>query len=819
MGEYQLTMPQKRLRDRLKDKSNFVVIAELTCGPNFSFAPIDGFLKAYKAVERSFMIDGFDFVGITSTDNSGGTPNIEASEVLSHIKAKGLLSGLDFIPHISCKDKNADVLVSSLAGFRAMDIEAILVVTGDKPVKGKGVFELESITLLQMITGMNSKAYLKASPDVLDNVHQFFAGAAVSPFKYTEASQMQQYYKMEKKIACGARFLITQVGWDWKKSVELFRYLEENSLDIPVIGNVFFLSTTTPAPRLMRDLKLPGCFVSDELFAKLGAESVDEHIERAAQQVAMYKSIGAAGVDIGSIHDFQMFVQVLERASEIGNNWEEYKDNLCWPKEGGFYLYDDAGKRVTSSKPKKKFKQRFFNFFHRAVLDPDYRGFHAFKKVMSVLGADKGKGAVYKLFNASEKSFKYLIFDCQECGDCYLPENFGLCTIGGCEKGLANSPCGDATVDGYCGNNLELTCIGEHIYNAAASEPGGIEQWRAAINKPRIHSLEQTSSILNYLFGKDHTAKVPLIVIGESIHASIPKTGRIMKQLHDLGAKAYLEPSGPLNYIKALIESHAANDAAYIGVNVEAFAQQDRQLAVDMMVEFVKLVRKWGKTVPVCIESSDDQVLIAGLKEWYNTNQVVKPPLLSLIKLETIEEILLLKKEYDYAFSSVLPNEIESANQNRASSIDELYSLAKRTFNRAVDMYSFEPKEIFFELSVCPLGMDLSTCNGKPGRTYITFETIKKIKHDPHMKDVHCLVRANDAVRNLSSRRIGVARAYVGKAMEYGLDGAIVNPMHQYGLVAPAPELLELVDACAKIDGSAESKEKAAMLISAVKSF
>ena len=814
-----MTMPQKRLRDRLKDKSNFVVIAELTCGPNFSFAPIDGFLKAYKAVERSFMVDGFDFVGITSTDNSGGTPNIEASEVLSHIKTKGLLSGLDFIPHISCKDKNADVLVSSLAGFRAMDIEAILVVTGDKPVKGKGVFELESITLLQMITGMNSKAYLKASPDALDNVHQFFAGAAVSPFKYTEASQMQQYYKMEKKIACGARFLITQVGWDWKKSVELFRYLEENSLDIPVIGNVFFLSTTTPAPRLMRDLKLPGCFVSDELFAKLSAESVEEHIERAAQQVAMYKSIGAAGVDIGSIHDFQIFAQVLERAMEIGDNWEEYKDNLCWTKEGGFYLYDRAGKMVPLSKPHKKFKQRFFNFFHRAVLDPDYRGFHAFKKVMSVLGADKGKGAVYKLFNASEKAFKYLMFDCQECGDCYLPENFGLCTIGGCEKGLANSPCGDATVDGYCGNNLERTCIGEHIYNAAASEPGGIEQLRATINKPRIHLLEQTSSILNYLFGKDHTAKVPLIVIGESIHASIPKTGRIMKQLHDLGAEAYSKPSGPLNYIRALIESHAANDAAYIGVNVEAFAQQDRQLAVDMMVEFVRLVRKWGKTVPVCIESSDDQVLIAGLKEWYNTNQVVKPPLLSLIKLETIEEILLLKKEYDYAFSSVLPNEIESANQNRASSIDELYSLAKRTFNRAVDMYSFEPKEIFFELSVCPLGMDLSTCNGKPGRTYITFETIKKIKHDPHMKDVHCLVRANDAVRNLSSRRIGVARAYVGKAMEYGLDGAIVNPMHQYGLVAPAPELLELVDACAKIDGSAESKEKAAMLISAVKSF
>ena len=55
---------------------------------------------------------------------------------------------------------------------------------------------------------------------------QFFPGAAVSPFKYTEASQMQQYYKMEKKIACGAEFLITQVGWDWRKSLELFTYLQ-----------------------------------------------------------------------------------------------------------------------------------------------------------------------------------------------------------------------------------------------------------------------------------------------------------------------------------------------------------------------------------------------------------------------------------------------------------------------------------------------------------------------------------------------------------------------------------------------------------------
>jgi methylenetetrahydrofolate reductase (NADPH) len=46
---------------------------------------------------------------------------------------------------------------------------------------------------------------------------------------------------MEKKIACGAKFLITQVGWDWKKSVELMRYLKENHIYIPVLGNVLLV--------------------------------------------------------------------------------------------------------------------------------------------------------------------------------------------------------------------------------------------------------------------------------------------------------------------------------------------------------------------------------------------------------------------------------------------------------------------------------------------------------------------------------------------------------------------------------------------------
>ena len=102
---------------------------------------------------------------------------------------------------------------------------------------------------------------------------------------------------------------------------------------------------------------------------------------------------------------------------------------------------------------------------------------------------------------------------------------------------------------------------------------------------------------------------------------------------------------------------------------------------------------------------------------------------------------------------------------------------------------------------------------GVPGYTYRTFETIKRIKSDPRMKGVHCSLGISNCVRDLPARRIGVCRAYVAKAMEYGLDAGIVNTAHQYGSAEAAPELLELVDAYAQMDGSMDKMTKAMELM------
>ncbi len=790
-------MQGKSLAKSLTERSRFVVVAELAAGPSFNFAPIEKFLKAAKDAGPDRLPPSFDFVGVTAPQSPGGVANLEPADVLTRVRAADLLGSLDFIPHVTCKDHNSDAITSSLVTFRGRSVESVLCLTGDKPVRSQGVFEVESIGLLQLVQRMNDAAYLKAGPGQWDSVSQLFPLAAVSPFKYSEASQMQQYYKMEKKIAAGAKALITQLGYDWRKSLELMLYLQENHIDIPVLGNVYLLTTTNPAPRLMHDGKLPGCFVSDDLLATLQREKLEDHVERAAQQVAMYKAIGAAGVDVGGLPDFDTFAKILGRAAQIDGDWEKYKDNLCWPGADRFYLYDDAGRRTTGGKRKKRLTQRCFNLTHRLILDPEHTGFKAGRGLLRAMGAGKGTGFAYRSFATMEKAVKFAAFDCQDCGDCYLPENFGCCTMGGCEKGLSNVPCGDSTVDGKCGNNLDRICVGERIYDAAIAEREGVPRLRGTINRPRNPALRHTSSILNYLFARDHTKKSPLISIGDQINAANPKTGKVMKEILDLGEAAWSRLPGPIGYLRALIQSQADDGADYIAINVDALSDEEGQLAVKMMKQYIRLVRQWGRGVPVCIDSRFEDVLATGLKEWYSANPSARSPLLSSIRVKTADRLLSLKKEHDFSFVALLGDPAGGS-----SGVENACEAAKRLFDQAVHHHGFDPGHIFFDPVSVPLVKDEPTLAGGRGRTYSAFETIRRLRTDSSTHRSHCLLRIDTAAGELPGRAIGVCRAYAAHAMAHGLDAAFVNPALHYGDEPADPGLLALVEAFAHMDGS-----------------
>ena len=82
------------------------------------------------------------------------------------------------------------------------------------------------------------------------------------------------------------------------------------------------------------------------------------------------------------------------------------------------------------------------------------------------------------------------------------------------------------------------------------------------------------------------------------------------------------------------------------------------------------------------------------LKEWYNTTEKVKPPLINSIKIYTMEEMMPLKKQYDFAFIGLLVTEEKATGPGGSHSVDELYNLAVKIFDKAME-FGFKPERDF----------------------------------------------------------------------------------------------------------------------------
>ena len=302
-----------------------------------------------------------------------------------------------------------------------------------------------------------------------------------------------------------------------------------------------------------------------------------------------------------------------------------------------------------------------------------------------------------------------------------------------------------------------------------------------------------------------------LIQIGESVHASIPKSAAAMKELLGKGPEAYEQPSEALDYVVFLITDQADKGADYIAVNVDAFGEDDPKLAVELMRRYVQLVKKHSNTVPVCVDSSDDEVLKAGLEQWYQDAPAdIALPLLNSVKTYSIENILPLRAKRAFKVVGML---VEEKSKEGMVTADDLYKMAQIIFEAATNQYGFKPEDIFFDTTTFPLAIDLPMEPGAPSFTNRAFETISKIKGDAAMKDVHCSLGISNCVKDLPARKIGVCRAYVEIARQYGLDAGIVNVNHEYGVKPTAPELREMVEAFAKQDGSAEASMRAMELM------
>jgi methylenetetrahydrofolate reductase (NADPH) len=234
---------KKTFRHALTD-SSFPIGAEIvaTRGVPQSVTHLPDFARELLSDER------INYVSLT--DNPGGNPMLPSDWMARQLA--------DFAPniiiHLACKDLNRAGIESQLWRYATERFDNILAVTGDLPVDGYptlscGVFDIDSVALLAMITAMNGGLPVlnrRRQTELLPPTN-FFAGGVVNPFKSKENELVPQYAKLLKKIRAGAQWIISQIGYDRRKFADVQTFLKQNNAAVPFIGNVFVLTKTFAA--------------------------------------------------------------------------------------------------------------------------------------------------------------------------------------------------------------------------------------------------------------------------------------------------------------------------------------------------------------------------------------------------------------------------------------------------------------------------------------------------------------------------------------------------------------------------------------------
>ena len=486
------------------DPKQFVVTLELVPGRESTGRSVDTVI----GIAKDAFADG-RVSAVSITDNPGGNPSLSPDAIGYRIFS----IGMDVIVHFTCRDMNRVGMESRALQLAMIGMKNILALTGDYSGKGFGgqgapVFDLDSVNLQIMLMLISKRVNAAGDPD------GFFTGCAVSPFKQTEGECMAQYAKMSRKVAAGAQFVITQLGYDARKFHELIGIQQYMDLRVSTLGSVYLLTPT--AARIMNQGRVPGAVVTDSLLDTVQKEWQDKKlgkiaaIERAARLGAVLHGLGYRGIHIGGIHrDFSTVGMILDRMAQIKDDWRAFIPQFNYSQPHGFYAFretppDPITAPVFGLHPQsvpivdrvqyslmRHSHNLFFNF--DSPLAPMYQ---TLCKAM-----DKGAGG--RLFmHLVEHPIKLMLLGCLQCGDCAIQHVGFLCPESGCPKHTRNGACGGSHL-GMCEVNPDRRCVWFRAHNRLAAN-GRIREMCDGCVPPRMWELNNTSSWLNFHLRRDH---------------------------------------------------------------------------------------------------------------------------------------------------------------------------------------------------------------------------------------------------------------------------------------------------------------------------
>ncbi|MDO3411878.1 bifunctional homocysteine S-methyltransferase/methylenetetrahydrofolate reductase [Saccharibacillus sp. CPCC 101409] len=231
----------------------------------------EGFFKGVQALKEA----GID--ALTMADNSLASPRIANESLASVIKEK---YGVRPLVHVACRDRNMIGLQSHLMGLASSGINQMIAITGDPSKVGDvpgatSVYDYNSFDLIKLCKQFNEGRL--PSGRSLGLRANFSVGAAFDPNVRHLDKGVQ---RLEKKIAAGADYFMTQPVYDERRIEELYHATKHLQQQI-FIGVMPLVSAQNAA---FLHNEVPGIRLTDEILARMQRH---EHDKEAAMREGM----------------------------------------------------------------------------------------------------------------------------------------------------------------------------------------------------------------------------------------------------------------------------------------------------------------------------------------------------------------------------------------------------------------------------------------------------------------------------------------------------------------------------------------------------
>jgi 5,10-methylenetetrahydrofolate reductase len=217
------------------------------------------------------------YAGLKGVDLVNVTDSALAKMKLSGVVFAALFKqryGIEPVVNLSCRDRNVIALQADLLGAWSLGVRSIVALTGDAVTVGdlpeaKGVFEVNSVGLLNIISTLNSGKDLAGAE--LKGATGYVPGVVVNPNAKNRDAEIR---RLQRKRDAGGTYALSQPVFDVEHAVSFFEAAAATGID-NFVGLLPFKS----AKAFEAVAKIPGIKVPDKVLEKVRSLS-DGDVQR-----------------------------------------------------------------------------------------------------------------------------------------------------------------------------------------------------------------------------------------------------------------------------------------------------------------------------------------------------------------------------------------------------------------------------------------------------------------------------------------------------------------------------------------------------------